>query len=223
MAWSYFRQLAAKQLAIFRGLGFAGGYLGGVHAIDDVHTILDLASSFAADWKEFAREIQYPVEGEFYYFAKDDGTTLADPSRLSPAYEASLQDRTASHNVTFGYRFSKWVHDFVFTPGQNIHNWVRSIYAKSRNPEQGPPLLRVIEHASKSAMFRCKDCGDCSLTGHRLSLPRVAVCEEPAERPLRRHSRWTLRGRRFRVHLEPGLRPLEVRGSRAVAARATFP
>ena len=160
---SYFRQLAAKQLAIFRGLGFAGGYLGGVHAIDDVHTILDLASSFAADWKEFAREIQYPVEGEFYYFAKDDGTTLADPSRLSPAHEASRRSRAASHNVTFGYRFSKWVHDLVFTPGQNIHNWVRSIYAKSRNPEQGPPLLRVIEHASKSAMFRCKDCGDCSL------------------------------------------------------------
>ena len=24
-------------------------------------------------------------------------------------------------------------------------------------------MLRVIEHASKSAMFRCKDCGDCSL------------------------------------------------------------
>ena len=51
----------------------------------------------------------------------------------------------------------------MFTPGQRLHNWVRSILRQSRNPEQGPPLLRVIEHASKSAMFRCKDCGDCSL------------------------------------------------------------
>jgi methylenetetrahydrofolate reductase (NADPH) len=28
---------------------------------------------------------------------------------------------------------------------------------------QGPRSLRVLEHASKSAMFHCKDCGDCSL------------------------------------------------------------
>jgi methylenetetrahydrofolate reductase (NADPH) len=161
---SYFRQLAAKQLAIFRGLGFAGGYLGGVHAIDDVHAILDVAASFSDDdWKEFAREIQYPVEREFYFFARDEGTGLADPAQLSSAYEGSLSDRAASHNVTFGYQFSKWVHDLFFTPGRGIHDWVRSIYAKSRKPEQGPPLLRVIEHASKSAMFRCKDCGDCSL------------------------------------------------------------
>src|SRR3954470_15137546 len=28
---------------------------------------------------------------------------------------------------------------------------------------QGPRSLRVLEHASKAAMFNCKDCGDCSL------------------------------------------------------------
>jgi hypothetical protein len=28
---------------------------------------------------------------------------------------------------------------------------------------QGPRSLRVLEHASKAAMFGCKDCGDCSL------------------------------------------------------------
>src|SRR5450432_739822 len=43
---AFFRELAARQLAIFRGLGFAGGYLGGVHAIDDVNAILDIESSF---------------------------------------------------------------------------------------------------------------------------------------------------------------------------------
>jgi methylenetetrahydrofolate reductase (NADPH) len=161
---AYFRELAAKQLAIFRGLGFAGGYLGGVHAIEDVQAILDQAASFATDdWKEFARQIQYPVEREFYYFAQDSHTGLADPSRLHPTYAGSLGVRKATHNVTLGYRFSKWVHDLVFTPGRQLYSWARSIYAKSHNPEQGPPLLRVIEHASKVAMFRCKDCGDCSL------------------------------------------------------------
>ncbi len=71
MALAYFKELAAKQLAIFRGLGFTGGYLGGVHNIEDVHAILHTAASFAADdWKQFARELQYPLDNEFYLFAR---------------------------------------------------------------------------------------------------------------------------------------------------------
>jgi methylenetetrahydrofolate reductase (NADPH) len=55
------------------------------------------------------------------------------------------------------------VHDLVFTPGGRMHGWLRRIYASSRNPRQGPVALRLIEHASKAALFGCKDCGDCSL------------------------------------------------------------
>jgi methylenetetrahydrofolate reductase (NADPH) len=51
----------------------------------------------------------------------------------------------------------------MFTPGEPLARWGKSVCAASENPRQGPALLRVIEHASKSVMFRCKDCGDCSL------------------------------------------------------------
>ncbi|MGD0464421.1 MAG: methylenetetrahydrofolate reductase C-terminal domain-containing protein [Tepidisphaeraceae bacterium] len=161
---AFFRELAAKQLAIFRGLGFAGGYLGGVHAIDDVHAILDIESSFAPDdWKQFAREIQYSLPNEFCYFGTDPQTGLADASRLHPDYEESLKRRQPTHNLTLGYRFSKMVHQAVFTSGTPLHKLGRRIYAASSNSCQGPRSLRILEHASKSAMFRCKDCGDCSL------------------------------------------------------------
>jgi methylenetetrahydrofolate reductase (NADPH) len=161
---AFFRELAAKQLAIFRGLGFAGGYLGGVHTLDDVNAILDLEKSFAKDdWMQFAREIQFSLPHEFYYFALDERTGLADPARLNPDYEASLTRRQPTHNVTLGYRFSKMVHDAVFTPGTLLNKLGKRIYASSSNPSQGPRSLRILEHASKSAMFRCKDCGDCSL------------------------------------------------------------
>jgi methylenetetrahydrofolate reductase (NADPH) len=160
----YFQQLAAKQLAIFRGLGFAGGYLGGVHSMEDVQAILDVESTFAADdWREFAREVQYPVEGEFYYYALDRETRLADASRREGVYEASLRDRRATRNVTLAYRFSRLVHDLVFTPGRWLHRLLRSIYARAARPAQGPVVLRIVEHASKAVMFGCKDCGDCSL------------------------------------------------------------
>jgi methylenetetrahydrofolate reductase (NADPH) len=161
---AYFNELAAKQLAVFRGLGFAGGYLGGAHTIEDVHCILHAEASFAPDdWKLFARELQYPVDNEFYLFARDEQTGLADPERLNPAYEASLNQRPNNHNITLGYRFSKWMHDIAFTPGRALYKLGRWIYRSSSKPEQGPALLRILEHASKSAMFGCKDCGDCSL------------------------------------------------------------
>ncbi len=160
----WFRELAAKQLAIFRGLGFAGGYLGGVHSIEEVQVILDIESTFAADdWKQFACEIQHPQQNEFYYFAKDEATGLADASRLEPTYAASLKNRKPTHNITLSYRFSKLVHDAVFTPGTTLNKVGRKVYESSKSPAQGPWPLRVLEHASKTAMFGCKDCGDCSL------------------------------------------------------------
>lgn len=160
----FFRELAAKQLAVFRGLGFAGGYLGGVHSMRDVEAILHLESMFGADdWREFARELQYPVPGEFYFFARNSATGLADATRLEPRYQASLEKRRPSRNVTLGYRFSRWVHKMAFTPGRKLHGWLRARYEKSRDTMQGPRVLRIIEHASKAAMFGCRDCGDCSL------------------------------------------------------------
>jgi methylenetetrahydrofolate reductase (NADPH) len=154
----FFRELAAKQITIFRGMGFAGAYLGGVHRIDDVNAILEIEASFAReDWKRFAREIQYPVDHEFYYYAKDEQTGLADPSRRATISHAPTR------NATLAYRFSKLVHDSVFTPGTTLNKLGRAIYKNSRDTYQGPWPLRVLEHASKAAMFRCKDCGDCSL------------------------------------------------------------
>jgi methylenetetrahydrofolate reductase (NADPH) len=159
---AFFTELAAKQLAIFRGLGFAGGYLGGVHAIESVEAILAMEASFAKDdWREFAREFQFPVENEFYYYPQHPVTGLVEENGAKS--KSARGRRSYSHNVTLGYRFSKWIHDLVFKPGGRLYRWARGIYAASANAEQGPALLRVLEHASKAAIFRCKDCGDCSL------------------------------------------------------------
>jgi methylenetetrahydrofolate reductase (NADPH) len=132
--------------------------------MDDLRLILEIESSFAAeDWRDFARELQYPVENEFYYFARDEATGLADATRLNPTYETSLAEQKRSANVTLGYRFSKLIHELAFTSGTALYKLGRRVYSSSADAAQGPKLLRVIERASKSAMFGCKDCGDCSL------------------------------------------------------------
>ncbi len=45
-------------------------------------------------------------------------------------------------------------------------------------------------------MFGCQDCGDCSLPDIAYVCPESHVREEPAQRPLRRHARRPVRGRR---------------------------
>src|SRR6185295_19048526 len=94
---------------------------------------------------------------------KDESTGLADAPRLEPAYAASLKMRKPTRNITLGYRFSKHVHDAIFTPGRALNRIGKWVYSRSKNPMQGPRSLRVLEHASKAALFGCKDCGDCSL------------------------------------------------------------
>ena len=160
----FFTEFAAKQVAIFKGLGFRGAYIGGVDRTEELDEILETAASFAEDdWKTFAREIQYPHPEEFYLYDHDERTGLSDCDRYDPQYEASLETRTPTHNVTLGYRFSRMVHAQIFTPGKKLFSLGKKLYESSSDPSQGPALLRMIEKASKSVMFGCHDCGDCSL------------------------------------------------------------
>jgi methylenetetrahydrofolate reductase (NADPH) len=159
---AFFRELAAKQSAVLRGLGYRGSYFSGIHRFADLEEILEIEATFSPeDWKEFAREIRFSRPGEFFLLAEDPDTGLADPERLSPDYEASR--RAGSGGLHLGYRFSKWVHDVAFTPGRGVAPLATRLYARAKDTAQGPRVLRVVEHLSKGAMFACKDCGDCSL------------------------------------------------------------
>jgi len=51
----------------------------------------------------------------------------------------------------------------MFTPDKLLSRLGARVCANAADPAQGPKLLRAIEHVSKAAIFRCKDCGDCSL------------------------------------------------------------
>lgn len=155
---AFFTEFAAKQIAIYRGLGYRGVYLGGVHNFPAIQRILAIAQGFAPDdWKQFAREISFSRPGEFFFYAQDPATGLADLTRRDAV------PPTRSKHVGALYHFSKWTHDLAFTPGRALSRWGAAACAKAADPMQGPKPLRAIEHLSKAALFRCKDCGDCSL------------------------------------------------------------
>lgn len=154
---AFFSDFAAKQIAIYRGLGFRGAYLGGVHRVAAIESVLEIERRFAPDdWKQFAREISFSRPGEFFYYGKDPVTELASAD-ISP------RPASPSKHISAVYQISKLSHETMFARGTMIANWGARVCAKSKDSFQGPAPVRAVEHFSKSVLFDCKDCGDCSL------------------------------------------------------------
>ncbi len=155
---AFFIEFAAKQIAICRGLGYRGAYLGGVHDIKSIEKILAVERSFGPDdWRQFAREILFSRPGEFFYYEANAETGLADPARETPRPPAS------SRHVTMVYEISKFAHSTMFEVGKPVANLGASLCAHAHDPMQGPAPMRALEIVGKSVLYECKDCGDCSL------------------------------------------------------------
>lgn len=170
---SFFIDLAAKQLTVARGLGFAGAYLGGHATADTFFEILDRAETYAGtDWHELSRELHFGRPGEFYMFERDPDTGLSS-DELNRDYVESRRKRRTDLHVPLSYRFSRRVHQAVFEPEGPLHGAARGFYERvDAAPAPVGRAAHVLEQAAKVPMFSCRDCGDCSL-------PDIAyVCPE---------------------------------------------
>lgn len=170
----FFLELAARQVAIARGLGFRGVYLAGHLRASDVARVLDTAAGFAPDdWRTFAREIAYAPSGSFRFFADDPTTGLAT-DELAHAYVRTLTPRArarARRRVSPWYRANRLAHRAVFAPGTPRFRAAGRLYERLERVHLERPL-HVLEQAAKVPLYDCRDCGDCSL-------PEVAyLCPE---------------------------------------------
>jgi methylenetetrahydrofolate reductase (NADPH) len=169
---SYFVDLAAKQTAVARGLGFNGVYLGGHAPAETFFDILQRAEGYAGDWRTVAKDIGFGRPGEFYLFERDAETGLSS-DELSRAFVESKRRRQTDLPVPARYRLSRRAHRWLFDPEAPLFGAGRALYERT---ESGPPALwraaHLAEQAAKVPMFNCRDCGDCSL-------PDIAyVCPE---------------------------------------------
>jgi methylenetetrahydrofolate reductase (NADPH) len=170
---AFFIELAAKHVAVARGLGFDGVYLGGHMPASTFGEILDRARTFAPDdWRGFVREIQFPVPDEFYFFEPDPDTGLCS-DEVNRAYLESKRRRRTDLPVPVKYRFSRRLHESVFADDAPLFPAGRAFYERvDRAPGVIKKATHALEQAAKVPLFDCHDCGDCSL-------PEIAyVCPE---------------------------------------------
>jgi methylenetetrahydrofolate reductase (NADPH) len=170
---SFFVDLAAKHVAVARGIGFDGVYLGGHMPAERFGEILDHAGAYGKhDWRDLAREIQFPFPDEFYLFERDAETGLSS-AEVNAAYLESKRRRRTELRVPAKYRISRRLHQAVFAEDAPLFPAGRALYAAvERAPRPVGNAAHALEQAVKVPMFHCRDCGDCSL-------PDIAyVCPE---------------------------------------------
>lgn len=136
---------AARMVAILRGLGYAGAYLGGDHQADHVRWIIKRSEALAPRWEEFAEELNFAPRDGFYFF----GSPPAPKKKRGIV--PHLLDFAAK---VFPLQKESKLRDFL----TGLFRWVEKRPALARGLER-------FEFAIKAPVFGCQACGNCVL-GH---------------------------------------------------------
>jgi methylenetetrahydrofolate reductase (NADPH) len=134
---------AARMVAILRGLGYAGAYLGGDHRADHVRWIIRRSEAIAGRWEQFAEEFTYAPKQGFYLFTSE--MARAQKRELVPRI---LDGLGAIFPVSREGRLRRIL--------ARLFGWVDKSQAASL-------ALERVEFAIKSPLFGCEACGNCAL------------------------------------------------------------
>ncbi len=150
-------ELAAKQIAILKGLGYRGAYIGGYGLkFDDVVKIIERFEQIAPQWLDFVKEINFNQKGEFYYYRYDPKTGLNID-------EKNVNVNTPSHKAPLGYKLMRKLHHIFFDENVRAFKLYQKICKKIDKKESRKKILYFFEKAIKDITSNCKECGDCAL------------------------------------------------------------
>ena len=163
----FFLELAAKQCAIAKGLGFRGVYLGGHLKVEDYQRILELTDNFEEhDWKVFAKEIGFSQPDEFYFFEPDRASGLSSTEINREYLRSKSADalQPLKQSASLGYKLNRSIHHAIFEEGSTGFAIGKRVSEAVEHAGSGiQRALHGAEQALKILTFDCRDCGDCSL------------------------------------------------------------
>jgi methylenetetrahydrofolate reductase (NADPH) len=136
---------AARMVAILRGMGYAGAYIGGTHKGEHIHWIIERGKELQPQWQELVKDLVYPPKSAFYMYVE------SNPAPRKP--------------LRFWDRAVKWVLPSPTTIPENGFIY-KTAHALARWMDRRPVLARALERAEfavKSPAFGCQECGNCIL------------------------------------------------------------
>ena len=153
-----FLEFAAKQVAALKGLGYRGAHIGGYGlSFRDVCAVIDQSEQMTGQWREAAREIQYPQAGEFFFFQGDPDTGLSSDTPDQSA------DKEPGGLSGINYGLMKLVHREFFEPDAAGFRLARGACSCVDRSENAALVFEKMERGVKWLFNNCQGCGDCSL------------------------------------------------------------
>jgi methylenetetrahydrofolate reductase (NADPH) len=134
---------AARMVAVLRGLGYAGAYIGGDHRADHVRWIIRRSEILAPQWEECAEELSYAPKGGFYLYS----------SPPNPPKKREFLPRLLD---ALGQMFP------VNRPGK-LRSALTSVFRWMADHPTAARGLERVEFAIKAPLFGCQACGNCVL------------------------------------------------------------
>jgi methylenetetrahydrofolate reductase (NADPH) len=193
---------AARMVAVLRGLGYAGAYLGGTHDADHVAWIIRRARELQPRWEELAEELRYGAEGGFYLYgaarprpaagevaraepgaAPLAGAPPAVPPGPPPAPGTRRLATATDEETPWRRQAARALDELGRLFPVTRDTWLRRALGRvARWADARPAVAAAVERlelAVKRPLFGCQACGNCVL-GHL-----EYVCPETCPKHLR--------------------------------------
>jgi methylenetetrahydrofolate reductase (NADPH) len=151
---------AARSVAILKGIGYAGAYIGGTHDAKHITWIIRRAEELAPTWESLYEELQFGKKDGFYLYKRDP---QPKPTRTFLPTVMDAVGKTLP--------FMPW------SKNVNESNPVRrAIQGAFRWLERQPTLshwFERFEYYSKKEVFGCQNCGNCVLGSMEYVCPQT--------------------------------------------------
>jgi methylenetetrahydrofolate reductase (NADPH) len=150
---------AARSVAILKGLGYAGAYIGGTHDARHVTFIIRRAEELAPRWEELFEELQFGKKDGFYLYRRD---AQPKPTRTVLPTVMDIAGRTLP--------FVPWAKSDT---GSAVKDAIAGAF---RWLERHPRLshwFERFEYYGKKEVFGCQNCGNCVLGSMEYVCPQT--------------------------------------------------
>jgi methylenetetrahydrofolate reductase (NADPH) len=161
---------AASTVAVLRGLGYAGAYIGGTHDAGQVAWIIRRSEELAPCWEELAAQLNYGGPRGFYLYEQqpphsslspsggEGSATLPLPSGERVGVRGQLRQLVPRTLDLMGRLFP-------VTRDTWLRRVMRAVMAQVDRRRRLAAALERVEMALKKPLFGCQACGNCVL-GH---------------------------------------------------------